>query len=79
MDEKLRQRWYEHGWKSLVSSIFFHRIKQPMGERLLLSFYGKQRDELLNVEIFNCLKEAEILIEHWRKEYNGSRPHLTLN
>lgn len=43
------------------------------------SFYGKLRAELLNVEIFNCLKEAEILIEHWRKEYNGSRPHLTLN
>ena len=26
------------------------------------SFYGKLRAELLNVEIFNCLKEAEILI-----------------
>ena len=34
------------------------------------SFNGKLRDELLNGEISNNLKEAEILIEQWRKEYN---------
>jgi Transposase and inactivated derivatives, IS30 family len=35
------------------------------------SFNGKLRDELLNGEIFNNLKEAEILIEKWRNECNG--------
>ena len=33
------------------------------------------RFELLNGEIFNNLKEAEILIEQWRKEY----PELFIN
>jgi transposase InsO family protein len=32
-------------------------------------------DELLNGEIFNTLKEAQMLIEQWRKEYNTVRPH----
>ena len=31
------------------------------------SFNGKLRDELLNGEIFYTLKEAEVLIEGWRK------------
>ena len=33
------------------------------------------RDELLNREIFNTLKETKILIEKWRKENNQIRPH----
>ena len=33
------------------------------------------RDELLNGEIFYRLKEAEIVIEQWRKQYNTIRPH----
>ena len=39
---------------------------------------GKLRDELLNGEIFYTLKEAQILIEQWRKEYNTVRPHSSL-
>jgi transposase InsO family protein len=39
------------------------------------SFNGKLRDELLNVEIFNSLREAQILIENWRRHYNTIRPH----
>ncbi len=42
------------------------------------SFNGKLRDELLNVEIFYSLKEAQILIERWRQEYNTARPHSDL-
>lgn len=42
------------------------------------SFNGKLRDELLNGEIFYTLKEAQILIEQWRKEYNTVRPHSSL-
>jgi len=42
------------------------------------SFNGKLRDELLNGEIFSTLKEAEILIEQWRRHYNTVRPHSAL-
>ena len=42
------------------------------------SFNGKLRDELLNGEIFYTLKEAQILIEQWRMEYNTIRPHSSL-
>ena len=34
------------------------------------SFNGKLRDEFLNGEIFYSLKEAQILTERWRVEYN---------
>ena len=42
------------------------------------SFNGKLRDELLNGEIFYTLKEARVLIENWRQEYNTIRPHSSL-
>jgi len=42
------------------------------------SFNGKLRDELLNVELFNDLREAKVLIERWRKHYNTIRPHTSL-
>jgi transposase InsO family protein len=34
---------------------------------------------MLNGEIFYTLKEAQILIEQWRKLYNTIRPHSSLN
>ena len=43
------------------------------------SFNGKLRDELLNVEVFNTLAEARVLIEQWRVHYNTVRPHSSLN
>jgi transposase InsO family protein len=42
------------------------------------SFNGKLRDECLNGEIFYSLKEAQIVIEGWRREYNTVRPHAAL-
>jgi transposase InsO family protein len=42
------------------------------------SFNGKLRDELLNGEIFYTLKEAQVLIEQWRRHYNTVRPHSSL-
>ena len=42
------------------------------------SFNGKLRDELLNGEIFYTLKEAKVLIERWRQQYNRVRPHSSL-
>lgn len=50
----------------------------PWENGYIESFNGKLRDELLNREIFYTLKEAKILIEMWRKEYNQIRPHSSL-
>ena len=33
---------------------------------------------MLNREIFYTLKEAQILIKRWRREYNTVRPHSAL-
>ena len=42
------------------------------------SFNGKLRDKLLDGELFTTLKEAEIVIENWRRHYNTRRPHRAL-
>jgi putative transposase len=43
------------------------------------SFNGTLRDELLDGENFYTLKEAQVLIEQWREDYNSIRPHSSLN
>ena len=42
------------------------------------SFNGKLRDELLIGEIFYTLREAQVIIESWRVQYNCFRPHSSL-
>ncbi|MHC4216729.1 MAG: IS3 family transposase [Planctomycetota bacterium] len=42
------------------------------------SFNGKLRDELLKGEIFYTVWEAKVLVERWRRHYNGFRPHSSL-
>jgi putative transposase len=42
------------------------------------SFGGRLRDELLAVEAFNTLLEAQVLVQDWRIEYNTVRPHSAL-
>jgi len=42
------------------------------------SFNARFRDELLNGEVFYSLREAQILIERWRRHYNTVRPHSSL-
>ena len=42
------------------------------------SFNGTLRYELLDVELFDTLLEAKVLIERWRVEYNTIRPHSSL-
>ena len=50
----------------------------PWENGYIESFNGKMRDELLNGEIFYSLKEAQVLIEMWQKNYNMVRPHSSL-
>ncbi|MCZ4259223.1 integrase core domain-containing protein, partial [Limimaricola sp. G21655-S1] len=42
------------------------------------SFNARFRNELLDAEIFYTLREAQILIERWRRHYNTVRPHSAL-
>ncbi len=42
------------------------------------SFNARFRDELLNGETFYSLREAQIIIETWRKHYNTKRLHSAL-
>jgi transposase InsO family protein len=50
----------------------------PWENGYIESFNGKLRDELLNREVFTTLTEAQVLVEHWRREYNTIRPHISL-
>jgi putative transposase len=43
------------------------------------SFNGKFRDECLSVEWFRTRREAQVIIEAWRKHYNMVRPHSSLD
>ena len=42
------------------------------------SFSARLRDELLNGETFYKPKEAQIVIESWRRHYNTVRPHASI-
>jgi transposase InsO family protein len=50
----------------------------PWENPFVESFNARLRDELLAVEQFNTLLEAQVLIEDWRIEYNTRRPHSSL-
>lgn len=50
----------------------------PWENGYIESFNSILRDELLNRELFANLLEAQVLIEHYRKQYNEFRPHGAL-
>ena len=50
----------------------------PWENGFIESFNARLRDELLDGEIFYSLKEAQIVIESWRRHYNTLRPHGSL-
>jgi Integrase core domain len=45
----------------------------PWENGYIESFNARLRDELLNGEIFYTLKEAQIIVESWRRHYNTVR------
>jgi transposase InsO family protein len=51
----------------------------PWENAYVESFNGKLEDELLNRERFETLKEAKVLVEDHRLDYNHRRPHSSLN
>jgi putative transposase len=42
------------------------------------SYGSRIRDELLAIEVFDTLLEAQVLVADWREEYNSYRPHSAL-
>jgi len=50
----------------------------PWENGYIESFNGKLRDEILDRELFYSVKEAKVIVEDWRLEYNNHRPHSGL-
>lgn len=51
---------------------------KPMQNGFVESFNGSFRDECLNETLFSSLAEARYHINHWKKDYNVTRPHSSL-
>ena len=47
----------------------------PWENPFVESFNSRVRDELLAVEVFSCLTEAQVMVEDFRQDYNRARPH----
>lgn len=56
----------------------FIRPGKPVENAYIESFNGKFRDECLNEHWFTSIKDAQVKIEAWRKDYNRHRPHSSL-
>ena len=63
---------------SIGSGTLFIEPGSPWQNAYIESFNGKLRDELLDLEIFTSLAEAQYLADSWRAEYNQFRPHSSL-
>lgn len=65
-------------FKSLDIAPLFIEPGSPWENGYCESFNGKMRYELLDGELFYTLKEAKVIIEKWRIQYNTIRPHQSL-
>jgi len=59
-------------------TIDFSRPRKPTDNAFVESFNGTLRSECLDAHWFTGPADAARLIESWRQEYNGSRPHRAL-
>src|SRR3712207_2981067 len=50
----------------------------PWENGFIESSNARLRDELLDGAIFYSLREAQVVIESWRRHYNAVRPHASL-
>lgn len=72
--------WALRDWCRLTgTSTVYIEPGSPWQNPWIESFNGRARDELLNVEEFGSLTEAQVLVEAWRIEYNTYRPHSALD
>jgi putative transposase len=56
----------------------FIRPGKPVENAFIESFNGRLRDECLNSHVFASIVEAQVVLESWRADYNGVRPHSAL-
>ena len=71
--------WTLRDWCRLAgTSTTYIEPGSPWENPFVESFNGRIRDELLNVEEFATLLEAQVITEAWRIEYNTYRPHSSL-
>lgn len=55
--------------------IDFIQPGKPVQNAFIESFNGTLRDDCLNLHWFLSLRDAQITIEDWRRDYNEVRPH----
>ena len=55
-----------------------HYTSSPWQNGYIESFNSRFRDECLNREWLLNLREARVVIEDWRQQYNTERPHSRL-
>ena len=55
-----------------------HRARSASQNPYVESFNSHLRDELLDVEVFTSLIEAQVLAADWRDDYNANHPHSAL-
>ena len=63
----------EYGCQTL-----FIKPGSPWENGYIESFIDKLRDECLNRDIFRNGREAQLIAEAWRQEYNNYRPHSSI-
>lgn len=51
---------------------------KPMQNAFVESFNGRFRDECLNETLFTSLRQARVIIQEWKDDYNLCRPHSAL-
>jgi putative transposase len=56
----------------------FIRPGKPVENAFIESFNGRLRDECLNSHVFASIAEAQVMLDTWRGDYNGVRPHSAL-
>ena len=63
-----------------TSGVDWHYIApgKPQQNAFVESFIGRLRDECLNETLFASLSHARSVLDTWRADYNGVRPHSAL-
>lgn len=51
---------------------------KPVRNAFAESFNGRLRDELLNETLFRSIRNARLVLEAWRRDFNACRPHSRL-
>lgn len=78
MVQNLLQKSFENGYQVLKLKLYILN-QEALGKMATMNLYnGRMRDEFLNGEIFYSLKEVQVVVEMWRREYNQVRPHSSL-